>query len=254
MYLHTPNSTSSAANISLPDFFHDELNYQERENQRLLNQIELAFKKLPTKANLLHGERLIKQGSKGRRTALFPSRKAGGSVALESQIELMHSIDLERNNRIQSYRTQAIKIQLPGNTWCYPDFLVLTTEGHYEVHEIKPNIFHIDEKTIKKLKVAEKILCEAGIIFRIIDSSTLPSAKLTDTLLQVYARGHIRHWTHNQIALSIDLIQSNNPRSLVDGYALLKKNDLPQQIFDFLIFHNLVNLPLIKKSIFGAEV
>lgn len=253
MYFQLPNATPAVANILLPDFF-DELNYQERQNQKIVSQIELAFQKPPTKANLLQGERLIKQGSKGRRTALFPSRKAKGTVALESQLELAHAISLERNKNVINYRTQAIRIQLPGNSWYFPDFIVLTALGHYEVHEVKPDIFHLTEKIVRKLKAVEKILYSVGITFRIIDSSTLPSTILTNKLLYVYARGHVQQWTTSQIALSIKLINSNQIHRLIDGYTLLQKNDISPQILEFLIFHELVNLPIIKKSVFSEGV
>lgn len=253
MYLQTPNTAPAAANIFLPEFFNDELNYQERQNQKILDQIELAFKKLPTKANVLPGERLIKQGAKGRRTSLFPSRKAGGSIPLESQLELAHAVgNLERTAK--DYRSQAIRIELPGGRCCYPDFVVLTNAGHYEIHEVKPDILHLDDETIRKLKAVERILNSAGILFKIIDSSTLLSTKLTDELLLIYARGHVRNWTASQIALGIHSLQSNMVHRLVDGYNLFLKNDLPPQLIEYLIFHDLVSLPVLNKSIFGKGV
>jgi hypothetical protein len=253
MYLHIPNSAPAAANVFLPEFFQDELNYQERQNQKILDQIEFAFKKPPTKANVLPGQRLIKQGCKGRRTSLFPSRKAGGLVPLESQLELAHAVgNLERTYK--NYRSQAIRIELPGGKCCYPDFVVLTNKGFYEVHEVKPDIYYLDEQTIRKLKIVEKILYSAGIIFRIIDSSNIPSFRKTEKILEIYSRGHVRYWTKSQILLGATLLKLHPVDQLIDGYSVLQKNDLPAQILEYLIFHDIVSLPTLKKSMLGEEV
>ena len=247
MYLQTPNTAPAAANIFLPESFHDELNYQERQNQKILSQIELAFKKQPTKANVLPGERLINQGAKGRRTSLFPSRKAGGSIPVESQLELAHAVrNLERTAK--NYRSQAVRIELPGGKCCYPDFVVLTYDGVYEVHEVKPNIVHLDDETIRKLEVVERILKSIGILFKIIDSSTLPSIKQVDELLLIYTRGHVRHWTAYQIELAIHLLQKNSISKISDGYHLLLAHDLPAQLLEYLIFHELVSLPSLQSN------
>ncbi|WP_049629334.1 hypothetical protein [Cellvibrio sp. pealriver] len=253
MYLHIPNSAPSAANISLPEFFYDELNYQECQYQKILDQIEFAFKRPPTKANVLPGQRLIKQGCKGRKTSLFPSRKAGGLVPVESQLELAHAVgNLERTSK--NYRSQAIRIELPGGKCCYPDFVVLTNTGFYEVHEVKPDIYYLDEQTIRKLKIVEKILHSAGIVFRIIDSSNIPSFKKTEKLLEVYSRGHVGYWTKSQISLGAALLKLNPVDQLIEGYELLQENDLPAHILEYLIFHDIVNLPALKKSMLGEEV
>ena len=253
MYLQTQNPASSAASISLPKIFHDELNYEERQHQKILDQIELAFKKLPTKANVLPGERLIKQGAKGRRTSLFPSRKAGGSIPLESQLELAHAVwNLERTAK--NYRSQAIRIELPGGKCCYPDFVVLTYDGVYEVHEVKPDILHLDDDTIRKLKVVERIFNSIGIPFKIIDSSTLPSMRQAEDLLLIYARGHVQHWTAYQIELAIHLLQTNFISKLSDGHHFLLAHDLPAQLLEYLIFHELVSLPSLQQSNFGKGV
>ncbi|MDR3430041.1 hypothetical protein [Silvimonas sp.] len=60
-------------------------------------QAEAAFLKTPNTAMLVHGVRKIHQGTRGRRTALFPSRKNGITVALESQLEADYCLVLERD-------------------------------------------------------------------------------------------------------------------------------------------------------------
>jgi|GEM_PF-726890 len=253
MHVQTPEATPAVANILSSGSLDDQFDYQSAQIQKIRGQIEQAFKKPPTKASVLSGERIIKQGSKGRRTALFPSRKAGGLIPTESQLELAHAVgNLERT--ALNYRSQAVRIELPGGQCCYPDFVVLTRAGFYEVHEIKPNTAHLDEGTIRKLKIAEKILNSVGVAFKIIDSSAIPCPKMTDKLLQIYARGHIRYWTANQIALGVNFLGSRPIHLLTDGYKLLQQNDLPHQLLEFVIFHDLVSLPVIKKIIFGEGI
>lgn len=62
----------------------------------ILEQITAAFEKRPDVADVLHGQRRIRQGGKGRRTALFASRKNGGAVPVESKLELAHAVALQR--------------------------------------------------------------------------------------------------------------------------------------------------------------
>src|SRR5690606_30105164 len=94
--------------------------------QLILEQIDFAFNQKPNIAGTLHGQRRIYQGCLERRTSLFPSRKAGGSIALESFLELAYALQLERHPDVQSFRTQALKIPIGKNQEAYPDFLIRT--------------------------------------------------------------------------------------------------------------------------------
>ncbi len=92
-------------------------------HQSILDQIDFAFSQKPNIASILHGQRRIHQGSPGRRTSLFPSRKCGGAIALESRLELAYAVQLESNPDVESYRTQALKIPLSENHVAFLTFL-----------------------------------------------------------------------------------------------------------------------------------
>jgi len=104
-------SLKKQCNIDSAD--QDSINVDATE---LLTQIAQAFQKSPNLARVLHGDRKIRQGGRGRRTALFPSMKCGGSIPLESRLELAYAVVLERSPSVQEYRTQAIRIRLPKGT------------------------------------------------------------------------------------------------------------------------------------------
>lgn len=90
----------------------------------IFEQIHCAFNQKPNIARTLHGQRRIYQGCLERRTSLFPSRKAGGSIALESKLELAYAIQLESLAVVESYRTQALSIPIGQNQNIFPDFLI----------------------------------------------------------------------------------------------------------------------------------
>jgi hypothetical protein len=71
--------------------------YKDDPNSNLHEQIELAFKRGSDIAGVLHGIRKIHQGSVGKRTSLFPSKKNAGMIPIESNLELAYAIELERS-------------------------------------------------------------------------------------------------------------------------------------------------------------
>lgn len=118
-------------------------------NQNLLRKFEEAFKKQKHVSSKFIGERRIKSRL-GSRVSLFPSVKNCGLICLESNLELAHAIGLERNEDILQYRTQAVQIFISDQHFIIPDFIVKTLNG-FEVHEIKPNLKTISEKTVQDL-------------------------------------------------------------------------------------------------------
>ena len=120
--------------------------YKDDPNSNLHEQIELAFKRGSDIAGVLHGIRKIHQGSVGKRTSLFPSKKNAGMIPIESNLELAYAIELERDLSVVSYRTQALKIQLSRSESNYPDFLVKYSDGRIEVHEVKADKLNLTEK------------------------------------------------------------------------------------------------------------
>lgn len=219
-------------------------------SQNILKQLQQAFLKPPTKANLLIGERRIHQGSKGRRTALFPSRKCAGSLPMESRLELAHALCLEGSPNVIDYRTQAVCIYLSGGQSYYPDFLVRTKHGGYEIHEVKPDANYLKDATKHKLKLLENLLKRIDVSLKIIDASQLPNERKVESLLQLYSRGHTRQWTPQQISLGCDLLNINEPTSLACGYSILEANDLPTYLLDYFLFHGHLRIVDSKNNLF----
>ena len=203
----------------------------------LLSQIALAFQKQPNLARVLHGDRKIRQGGRGRRTALFPSNKCRGSVPVESRLELAYAVVLEGSPSVQDYRTQAIRIRLPSGGFAHPDFLIRTTCGRVEVHEVKPSIEHLPQSDLDRFTLTRNVLDQVGVGFRLIDRHSLPSPPILEMLLQRYARGHMLAFSKAQIDLAISLLACDGRCTIDAAYRLMTLHDLPAQIVDFLSFH-----------------
>ncbi|WP_312049654.1 hypothetical protein [Acinetobacter courvalinii] len=217
-------------------------NKRSNLNQFIWEQIEKAFQVKPNLASTLHGQRKIHQGCFGRRTALFPSTKSAGAVPLESRLELAHAICLEQSSQVISFRTQALKIPLSGNNFCYPDFLVQNIDGSFEVHEVKPSIQDLAQEEIQKFEQVSKVLNQIGILFRLIDQSNLPTTKQLQNLLYLYQRGHIKVWTESEIDLAIYTLESTFFTNIEGVHASLKKVGLACELGDYLIFHKKITI------------
>ena len=102
-------------------------------------QVKFAFSSEPDIGGRFIGMRKIQQGSVNKRTSLFSSKKNGGMISLESNLELAYALELERNINVKHYRTQALKIALNEFQSVYPDFLIKYNNENIEVHEVKPN-------------------------------------------------------------------------------------------------------------------
>ena len=161
----------------------------------ILEQIRIAFESTANVAATLHGQRKIHQGAFGRRTSLFPSEKCCGAIPLESRLELAHAIRLEQDPNIINYRSQALKILLINEQYCFPDFLVKTKEGGYEVHEIKPSIASLSTDDLNRFTILSDLLHSIDITFRLIDHTDLPNESEISQLLYWYQRGHQFEWS-----------------------------------------------------------
>lgn len=203
----------------------------------ILDQIFVAFQKRPDVANVLHGQRRIIQGGKGRRTALFSSNKSGGAVPVESKLELAHAVALERSSRVLRFRTQAVCIALTERNIAYPDFLVEVEEGQFEIHEIKPSIPHLSVKDTQRFERIERVLRPFGIEFRVIDAASLVSGRELEEILLNYTRGHAERYTPAQVALALEVLKNKPLAWLSDAYRMLAVHDLPPCLADYLDFH-----------------
>lgn len=208
-------------------------------HQQLINEISAAFQKPYGVTRVLHGTRRIEQGSRGKRTSLFPSAKAGGSIPLESRLELAHAIMLERSSTVLEYRTQAIKIPLPCGGSAYPDFVVRLICGRFEVHEVKPSILNLSARDTSGFQLLKALLAQLGIQFRLIDTASLPCEKALREYLFRYSRGHIQKFSSAQVELAKGILCCADPCSFVQAYGRLAQHDLPPSLADYLQFHQI---------------
>lgn len=141
----------------------------------LHQQIVDAFNKKPYLDGVLHGQGHISQGSVGKRTGLFSSYKNNRMIPYESQLELAHAIQLERNPSVKCYRTQALKIPISHSQFLYPDFLIKYTNEEIAFHEVKPSKRFLDQKDIERYQCLKTLLAPSGISFDIIDRHDLYS-------------------------------------------------------------------------------
>ncbi|WP_051318629.1 hypothetical protein [Chitinimonas koreensis] len=203
----------------------------------ILAQIDAAFRHSPTVANTLHGVRRIHQGARGRSTSLFPSRKSGGAIPLESKLELAYAVVLERSPAVLRYRTQAVHIALPAGQSAFPDVLVELVTGGFELHEVKPSITHLSRAYLDRCELISSVLHPAQVPFRLVDATQLPSRKHLEWLLQRYVRGHLQMWTPAQVQLGAEALTAFQPTSLAQAHRHLIEAGFPAQLADYLAFH-----------------
>lgn len=210
----------------------------------ILEQIRIAFESTANVAATIHGQRKIFQGSFGRRTSLFPSEKCCGAIPLESRLELAHAISLEQDPNILNYRSQALKILLINEQYCFPDFLVQTKNGNYEIHEVKPSIASLSTDDLNRFAILSDLLHSIDIIFRLIDHRDLPSESEISQLLYWYQRGHQYEWSPFEIHYALDhltLKEFNNPTQV---YRAIESIGLKQELADYLFFHQKITISL----------
>ena len=208
----------------------------------ILEQIRIAFESNANVAATLHGQRKIYQGAFGRRTSLFPSEKCCGAIPLESRLELAHAISLEQDPNILNYRSQALKILLINEQYCFPDFLVQTKNGNYEIHEVKPSIASLSTDDLNRFAILSDLLHSIDIIFRLIDHRDLPSESEISQLLYWYQRGHQYEWSPFEIHYALDhltLKEFNNPTQV---YRAIESIGLKQELADYLFFHQKITI------------
>lgn len=203
----------------------------------LLDQIEAAFAKPPDVANVLHGQRRIHQGGRGRRTSLFPSRKNGGSMPMESRLELAYALVLEANPLVSQYRTQAVEIMLLGGQATIPDFLIKTIHGRYLIHEVKPSKLHLKQRDIDRFRCAKLLLWDMEIEFTVVDAADLPNESEVAALLYLYSQGHRQQYSAGQIDLANALLNKRVTNDPDLARAWLHANDLPIDLVSYLHFH-----------------
>ena len=218
----------------------------------ILEQIRIAFESTANVAATLHGQRKIYQGAFGRRTSLFPSEKCCGAIPLESRLELAHAISLEQDQNILNYRSQALKISLANEQYSFPDFLVQTKEGAYEVHEVKPSIASLSTDDLNRFAILSDLLHSIDITFKLIDHTDLPSETEISQLLYWYQRGHRFNWNNVEINYAIDQLILKEFNNSAQVYKALESIGLRQELADYLFFHQRIKISPVKQEISEA--
>lgn len=196
----------------------------------ILEQIRIAFESTANVAATIHGQRKIHQGAFGRRTSLFPSEKCCGAIPLESRLELAHALSLEQDPNILNYRSQALKILLLNEQYCFPDFLVQTKQGNYEVHEVKPSVASLSIDDLNRFAILSDLLHSIDIIFKIIDHTDLPNESEISQLLYWYQRGHRFNWNNVEINYAIDQLILKEFNNSAQVYKALESIGLRQEL------------------------
>lgn len=149
-------------------------------------QLHEAFEKPTTISGQFLGIRNIHHGSFNKRTVIFTSYKNGGAFSLESQLELAHALNLERDISVLKYRTQALKVTLSKAMYAIPDFLILNNLHNFEVHEVKSNLKSLSKEKIEKLEITKQVLKSHNIKYKIFDEIALLSNKEVNSILRIY--------------------------------------------------------------------
>ncbi|MCO8092049.1 MULTISPECIES: Tn7 transposase TnsA N-terminal domain-containing protein [Acinetobacter] len=218
----------------------------------ILEQIRIAFESTANVAATIHGQRKIHQGAFGRRTSLFPSEKCCGAIPLESRLELAHALSLEQDPNILNYRSQALKILLLNEQYCFPDFLVQTKQGNYEVHEVKPSVASLSIDDLNRFAILSDLLHSIDIIFKIIDHTDLPNESEISQLLYWYQRGHRFNWNNVEINYAIDQLILKEFNNSAQVYKALESIGLRQELADYLFFHQRIKISPVKQEISEA--
>lgn len=208
----------------------------------IFQQIEIAFSTSNNLAGTLHGQRRIVQGQSGKRTALFPSKKNGGAIPVESRLELAHALNLERDPWVKGYRTQSLYIQLDAQIFAYPDFLIRRDDGYFEVHEVKPSISGLSDQEIERFDLIANILKNHSIDFKLIDASVLPSIKTFHYLMHLYSRGHQCIWTSKETLLAMRVIKDSKALTFSEMHKVLLENNAHPHLAEYLVFHNCIDV------------
>ncbi|WP_051259099.1 TnsA endonuclease N-terminal domain-containing protein [Chitinibacter tainanensis] len=232
--------------------------FQESLLKTLMGQVEEAFAEKPDLAGVVHGRRRITQGARGKRTALFPSRKNGMTIALESQLELAFCVACERNPNVSVYRCQALELELGHGTRYFPDFLIRTADEQWLVREVKPDKKLLPDEVQKRHALIKNILNSNGFDFDVIDQTDLPGRVEFENLSFLYQRSINKEWTSLEEELAIQLISKlDAPVQLGDLYAKFKMGGLSPLLADHLLFHCVfqanLNRPLRLTTLVGMK-
>ena len=218
-------------------------NYIKSQYLSIEDQIIKAFNTKPAMDGTIHGQRKIILGTVGKRPTLFPSKKNGGMIALESRLEFAYALKLEQNHGVKAYRTQALKIAISNAQFVYPDFLIKYQDGSIEVHEVKPRILSLNETDLERYNRLGQILKNSNIDFKLVDHLDLPTEHESIVLNFLYQNAHTNDWSDDQILSGARSIPPLNGLLLMEVQNYLIVNGLPKELANYLIFYGHISLP-----------
>lgn len=217
--------------------------YTKAQYLSIAEQVTEAFNTKPTADGVIHGLRKIILGTVGKRPTLFPSKKNGGMIALESRLEFAYALQLERDPEVKAYRTQALKIAISKAQFVYPDFLIKYQDGTIKVHEVKPDSLSINQVDFVRYNLLKLILKNSNIDFRFVDRSELPTEYESLILNFLYQNAHTNDWSEHQILSGTRSIPPLNDLLLMEVQDYLTVSGLPKELANYLIFYGHISLP-----------
>lgn len=180
---------------------------ESNASDSILKQIHSAFDESPELDQVFHGVRRIKLGKHGSRSSLFFSKKCGGFIPVESRLELRHCYQLEANKKVKRYRSQAVKVPYCGRQ-LVPDFLVESTDGTFEIHEIKVSARLEDQAQRLKLQFISDFLLTYGVPYLVITEKDFPKPCVEKNVAMLYDRGGRLSASDLQLAHVSGLVRS----------------------------------------------
>ncbi len=205
----------------------------------LIALIVEAFEVSPEKSYALTGARKIYRGTRGRRIHSFTSQKAGGMLHLEGALEFAHAIYLERAPNVRRYMAQSPRIPLPSGGHAYPDFVIETVHGTYEIHEIKPDLKNLSGKDKIKFSEMDAVLSLCNVVFKKFDQDTIFTKKEAEKLNRLYQNGNLKEWSEYEINLSKMIISENLALQDSHIYTLLEEQHLSPTLLDYHLFRGI---------------
>lgn len=218
-------------------------NYRKKFNisDDLASQIKEAFEKPLTISGQFLGIRNIHHGSFNKRTVIFSSIKNGGAFSLESQLELAHALNLERDYRVLKYRAQALKFILTNDSYVIPDFLILNNLHEYEVHEVKSNLGTLSSEQLYKLELTKQVVNSYNMRYEIFDDKLLPNLKEINCLLRIYKNIKNIELNTEKINTAKSII-NNNIKYFSELLTFLSKYNFSYNEICYLVFYKYIQV------------
>jgi hypothetical protein len=167
------------------------------------------------------------------------------SLSVESRPEARYALELERNPKIRAFRTQAIKLEMPGHRQAiFPDFLILDEGGYLHLREIKQDASMLADEVVEKFRQTKIILARWGVSFSVVDVSDLPHEKKYENLLWLYSKINLYPNEAQVEALMQRKFTSGTLRQLIE---IAIAEELDESFIHYLLFTDALKVNWMKK-------